>query len=739
MNISVSSSSSESPAASSSSSDSPAAIRYDMRKFIHRIGYLADSFNYYDKAAYANTIFEMNRHDGRAIVSMLNDPTDYHHYRLKTLNERVQLLSGSDADLKIVWNLFHNSVHACELNNTKRHFNSLKGIFPSDPHLRNFADMEIFEDDYLGNLPPNGIRRGDVESLNQQYLDFCSLLKFNTAPILKDPKNPATLTKIDRDNFKNQVFRDVRILMSRPIGRQLIQRILNKHFQNNITVQIKASAQGCTHTKISETYYTIQYAIQPVAYLQRMDKGLVSLAAPPFIRLGHELIHLLHYLEGEGKHISDPKMDPRNTDPEEWRTIDGKCRCPNHQNPPLDTSRKDRLDDERNLSIHPISENSLRAAFDLLQRETHFCGPSKNASDEEKLEHAINAGADGDLLDVLPRLSSPNLDRAVRRLANPSTSSMLPKNMLERVVNAAVGDDRLRKGEILGILFKDQIVFKPVLSRAPAQSHASNKRSRNPRPLASRPKRQHLGPPPSQALTSAPDTLSPELANASLLSLFPSLDTTPSHGPTLSAPHNQLSFPAPLPRLPVSPLSRLPRTRRHNNPSLSLSPTPQLPPPIEATVDPDSLIHPSSLPIMTSSTSHLRTQHPPLPQNIYGGPSIQSQASQPSISLTNPGPSMNFTPSHSHPDPYAGPRIRHQLSQQLGQPSVNPTLHPSQPPAGTFHSFIDPTVPPARQAHPHQLSQQTDSSGMPSIDLAHIYGPLMKAYHWVHAKLRQGD
>lgn len=859
---------------SSSSSESPARIKYDMRKFIHRIGYLADSFNYYGKAA----LEIRRRDDGKAISAMLTDPGDYHSHRLRTLHQRVQLLDRSDSGLSLVWNLFYDSVLAKDPTATKRHFVSLKKLFPSDPSLMAFADipsppkrygtdLQIFEDDDPRALPPNGIRRGEVQALNDQYLAFVSLLTFDTAPVLLDPRDPSSLTHIDRGDFIAQVLQDVRILMSRPIGRELIRRILNRHAAQNIKIQIKAFPQGCNITKTDATSFRIQYAIQPAEFLQRIPgNGLQSLSTPPFIRFGHELIHMLHYLDGEDRHFHDPIMDPRNTNPEEWRTIDGKCRCPNHQNPQVDPSHQNWLKDERHLTIHPIHENSLRDEFDLPQRETHFYGSSKHASDREKLEHAFKAGADGDVIDVIQanRLSSPDLDHVVRKLAQRSSSSRLPDDMLPRVVDAAIKDRGLRRGRILGILkspeppLSPSTPLSPVLSSAPAPTsfsssapapnHVSSKRqTRSPLPSATLPKRQHLAPPPSNALTSVPDTSLAQLANSSLVSLFPSLNV-PSQGPRLSVPgctcpngHHRPSLPASLPRSPISSLARLSSSRR----SLDLSSTPQLRPPIQATVDPDFLeeLHPAPLPSMTSSHSHSHVQHVPGPQlRIPAGPSqvsqqrfnttsysqpasssllsspsivtyfsphtqprgpsnplslrrqetlgtadlddiyadldpdnaphpvittssrsrppeythhqapylLRSQPSQPHSAvsvnpLTYPGQSMSFQPdliaSYSPPNPHyqPAPPVQHQVPQHgvqaypqhLGQPSVNPTLNLGHPIARTSHPLTHSRVPTASQAHPHQPPQQVDSSGMSSIDLAHIYAPLRSLYNGI--------
>jgi len=725
---------------SSSSPPSPEAIKLDMRKFIYRVGYLTDSYNYYGKAALKIKI----RDDGKAISDMLNDEEDYHYYKLRSLNERVQLLNGSDAELKEVWILFYKAViDKTEPRATKRLFDKIKKeFFPASPRLMAFGDLEnpkkcgtdleIYSDD-AGDVP-NGIRESEIEAFNQQYLEFASLLTFDTAPVLLNPRDPTSFTSVDRGNFVNQVLQDVRILMSRPLGRELIQRILDRHKQNHIRIQIRAASSGCKYRELGFHRHQIDYAIHPAPFLQRMPGvGLVSLATPPFIRFGHELIHLLHYLDGEARHLADPKIDPRNTNSEEWRTIDGKCRCPNHQSPPVDIRLRNTLDEEGNLSIHPIHENSLRDAFDLPQRETHFYGSSKHASDREKLVHAFRAGADADVMNVIQanRLSSPDLDHVVSKLADPSVSSQLPQDMIPRVLNAAINDRTLRRGRILGgirsptgsIPRSPSRPLSPVLSstslRPPIQSTLSTSQTN-----------RRLAPP------QAPVSASP-LKKQRITSDPASLPQFPSH-PNLAPPAVSLGYDmpslrqfdpvltsqqAPFPSLSIAPSGPSVNTSvctcphiHHvpSQPSLHSQGTPGsisslflLPGPDDSPQSPRTPSYFSN-PFMAfpvqSGTSPYSPSIPLSQLRLLGGSSVQPPQPRTTSSNAQSAP-------HSHLRTLGGPSL------QLPQPSMNTTSHSQSAP----HSHLRILGGPPPQ--PSMMNTRSHAHSAPHPHLRILSGP----------------
>jgi hypothetical protein len=125
--------------------------------------------------------------------------------------------------------------------------------------------------------------------------------------------------------FAKIVVTDTLLLLSRPTGRLLIQKVSEKlPGKLYITFHYDFRYKHSPDPRIC-------YSLADCYYYYLTEKGIINAKAPTFSQLGHELIHCLHYLEDEGDHSVNPRLAASlDSNEEEVRTIYGMQCCERH-------------------------------------------------------------------------------------------------------------------------------------------------------------------------------------------------------------------------------------------------------------------------------------------------------------------------------------------------------------------------------------------------------------------------
>ncbi|MBS0625794.1 MAG: hypothetical protein JSS32_07080 [Verrucomicrobia bacterium] len=572
---------------SSSSSRELNTIYDDLRKFTFRLRYAAESANYFRKAEDSKN----RRSDGAALVKILTDPNELLHYDFPALNERVQRLDTIDPRLKGIWDqLFLSSLKLRSTAKTQQNFRNLCEQFPIDDELETFKDTDLilFENDFPGELPDNGITRGQLEVARDHYQLLTRLFKF------KWNHNPS----IDGDKFITQVLRDLRVFMSRSIGRDMVKDFLQLPISE---IRIVVS-NGFTYSSLNFPYNTvhqIEYGIAPRTYYQEVPNvGLRSLNSPPFVPLSHEFCHLFNRMTNQADHTPNPQL-PRHYsgNPEEVRAIDGDCGCPNHR-------------------PAKYYENLIRLFFGLPKRRFHLGGSGSQVAQDTKFVNGSVVGAGPDVLESAHHTSDTALNAGVAELVRTNRNDILFPLLQEALTNPSLqrGPFALLKSP------SDSPSQSPRISQGQTSGNSSSSSSS---PLASQSPRR----PPEEILSESPrkrtKPIAPPTQSTPSATNYPGLPPLHTFGPII--PPEVESQVSPSPRtphyntLPPPSPSNSPTILNlwtHFNPSLnsppvSLDPSsliPSLPP---FSLPPTSVQYsfPNPLPPSQNSLSHL----PPLP------------------------------------------------------------------------------------------------------------------------------
>lgn len=194
------------------------------------------------------------------------------------------------------------------------------------------TDLILFKDTFTGPLPSNGIRLTqfqEMESVYQRILNKQSNIRISGGG----------------KPFEDIIHEQIKILMTRDIGRQLWYEIINHQDKVlNILPTTDMFRSSVTRYSRSNKEATIHLGLEPFQVLvQGHYRGyLRGEQMPLFLTLGHECIHALnifnspHIDEWKKIHQRSATLDPRYTNLEEQRTIQ---------------------------SENIISENRLRSAF----------------------------------------------------------------------------------------------------------------------------------------------------------------------------------------------------------------------------------------------------------------------------------------------------------------------------------------------------------------------------------------
>ena len=192
---------------------------------------------------------------------------------------------------------------------------------PDDPFID--TDLVIFKDEYTGHLPLNGIKESDFIAIKKFYEDF---INGNTKFSVQNDTQ--------KENFKELVNECVKRLLTRKAGREILYSVQNSNDIKNISLYY---CQEVKESKLEddEAKKTIYFNPDPDtgkwAYFSINPKGKrierIIAYEPPFITLGHEVLHVTHGDKYPGPPTasltSNQKPEKRFDDLEEQVTITG--------------------------------------------------------------------------------------------------------------------------------------------------------------------------------------------------------------------------------------------------------------------------------------------------------------------------------------------------------------------------------------------------------------------------------
>lgn len=368
-------------------------------------------------------------------LTALQDPYSCFSHSFTHLNSWInqsQVDNQVDSHLKKVWQIFYASLCSERTLDTFaitiKSLRELEKFYPPSRNLGIFKDTDLllYPDTQEGPIPLNGIRESSFRDLIHLYFKFFSHLRLTGS-----------------EEFNQKFLKDIRTILSRPLGRQLIQEIVNKmplHFQ---LIEIRPSA-SCKYFP-GKFIEVICFSLEMMYMIQVLPNGeSATIKSPSFINLAHELIHLLHKLNGHYVHIDrqnpDPSLRRLDTNREERRTIYGNCGT------------------EQSPACHPptlINENNLRRQFiGLLLRNSHHSGVPHEGCAECNFKFAVRYGINGNVRRLIHKVSSGTLNHIVEQqmLAEPTPTSPEPRASLAVIVNEVVRDRSLRQGPLLGLL-----------------------------------------------------------------------------------------------------------------------------------------------------------------------------------------------------------------------------------------------------------------------------------------------
>ncbi|MBX7067337.1 MAG: type III secretion system effector protein [Parachlamydiales bacterium] len=348
-------------------------------------------------------------------VGTLRDPETSYYYALQSLNrhiEKVNSDSAQDLLLKGVWKEFYASLCRGPDQRLAASLNFIKEFFPKSADTLFFRDTDLllYPDNFDGPLPLNGVTESEFKELQLLY-----------RRILHRAQITGT------DEYKSAVFKNIRTILSRPLGRELMNQIIQK--LGDRPLEIRFADQSAYY--VGE--YRIDFALREEEVIHVLPNGeAATLKSPPFINLAHELIHLLHELDNEEEHSKtpDPIFDDLDTNSEERRTIYGNCS-------PTPSFRCH--------ADSAISENSLRAQFfGLLQRTAHHSGIPHRGCAKCNFSFAVKHGIEGNIRKMVRQVSNGTRDRVIVESINSNSGRPAPS--IPIIIEEATKDKALRNG-----------------------------------------------------------------------------------------------------------------------------------------------------------------------------------------------------------------------------------------------------------------------------------------------------
>ncbi len=361
-------------------------------------------------------------------VQVLKDRGTTFFHALGALNRQIERLEGNnerDVTLKNIWRELYSALYARpSLGETTEQdisrsllesCHKLGQYFPKKkPDLGAFSntDLLLYPDskkDWV--LPLNGITVTGFTELAKLYRQFLMGVKIR-----------------GEIAFRDRVLADIRLILSRPLGRDLIQGIVSK-MKWDMFIEIRPSTT-CTFSP-GESTDVIDLSLEPQNLIHVLPNGeTMTLKSPSFINLAHELLHALHKYREEFVHIQDSTLHRLDTNREERRTIYGTC------------------GNEKTASCHndtPINDNALRKQFiGLLPRDTHHSGIAHSGCGKCNFAFAARYGVNGNVRTLFREISDGTLSRVVHRQmnTNPTPTTPQPRASITTILDEAVKTGR---------------------------------------------------------------------------------------------------------------------------------------------------------------------------------------------------------------------------------------------------------------------------------------------------------
>lgn len=295
------------------------------------------------------------------ICKKISTARNHENPKLKELVEKFSERKNA-SDSKIIEEIFVKSITE----------NTLPIPF-SNPFI--FTDLMVFKESYKGAFPLNGINF--KESKNSKDIPFDDLTSF-----YEDIRLGNTKFQIEgNEAFKEIVWRDIKKLLTRKLGRMLIKRLINKQKVETIKI-IESERSRCTFGFESVTIYF--YPSNNLWGISKNSKGKkILIHLPSFLIFAHEMIHALydhknpHKKKELTKEMNNSNLIDLNFDNlDEQENIIGIRQPIDWQN---DQSVLDLDEDELEklllstpiFKYNKISENTLRSAFRMPYRADH--------------------------------------------------------------------------------------------------------------------------------------------------------------------------------------------------------------------------------------------------------------------------------------------------------------------------------------------------------------------------------
>lgn len=156
------------------------------------------------------------------------------------------------------------------------------------------TDLVIFKDSYQGNMPLNGIKESDFKKTCLLFDNIC--------------KNKTCLNIHDGGidpNFNSQVYEAIKMLLTRELGRKLINEVCRKNVKVDVYPGRKTEYSPhdmavTLNSWVNEKTFKIETTPSGINRVRRK-------ASPLHVGLAHELTHHLHY-------VNNKAMMNRNAD-----------------------------------------------------------------------------------------------------------------------------------------------------------------------------------------------------------------------------------------------------------------------------------------------------------------------------------------------------------------------------------------------------------------------------------------
>jgi len=164
------------------------------------------------------------------------------------------------------------------------------------------TDLVIFKDKYSGSMPINAIKESRFNEITLLLNKICT----GDSKIKNDKADP---------NFANKMEEAIKMLLTREIGRKMIEKICNSEKDLRI---VKGESQYIPYTRT----IVINPEDSAVIEMHPSGKRQISAEQPLFLSLGHEMIHAAHD-NPFGLAVEPPTMGKEYHNLEEQITIVG--------------------------------------------------------------------------------------------------------------------------------------------------------------------------------------------------------------------------------------------------------------------------------------------------------------------------------------------------------------------------------------------------------------------------------